>query len=202
MIRLLPAALAAALLGLTGLTGCAGPEAASPGPSRVEVDTPALRELKSETAIEDCAPGRRPVGALPELTLPCLGGGPDVDLATLRGPMIVNLWASNCGPCRKEMPALQEFYAAYGDRVSVLGIDYQDLQPVAAIELARKSRVTYPLLADPGGDLNAADPLPVIRGLPYLLFVGADGEVTARAGGVDSADELVELANDELGTDL
>jgi thiol-disulfide isomerase/thioredoxin len=194
---LLPTALAAAVLAFTGCDS----GIPAPGEASVDVDTPELRQLKSETAIEDCTPGD-PGGALPDVTLPCLGGGSDVDLATLHGPLIVNLWASNCGPCRKEMPALQEFHERYGDQVAVVGIDYQDQQPAAALELARKSKVTYPLLADPGGDLNAQDPLPVIRGLPYLIFVGADGKVTARAGGVDSADDLVEMTNAQLGTDL
>ena len=198
MRRLLPAALAAAVL---GLSACGGGGVPAPGPSTVDVDTPALRELKGETAIEACAPGEGG-GGLPDVTLPCLGGGPDVDLSTLAGPMIVNLWASNCAPCRKEMPALQEFYETHGDRVAVVGVDYQDAQPGAALELARRTGVTYPLLADPGGDINAREPLPVIRGLPYLVFVTADGEVTALPGGVESSQELAALADQHLGTAL
>jgi thiol-disulfide isomerase/thioredoxin len=185
------------------LTGCDS-DVPAPGAAKIDVDTPQLRQLKSETSVVDCAPGDASDadGGLPDLTLPCLGGGRDVDLASLRGPMIVNLWASYCAPCRKEMPALQAFHERYGERVAVVGVDYQDPQPAAALELARKSGVTYPLLADPGGDLNARDPLPVIRGLPYLLFVSANGEVTAQPGGVDSADELARMADEQLGTHL
>jgi thiol-disulfide isomerase/thioredoxin len=198
--RTLLAALAAASV-LTALTACdSGPSA--PGESKVAVDTPQLRQLKARTGIEDCAPGRGADGGLPAITLPCLGGGPAVDLSSLKGPMIVNLWASNCGPCREEMPALQDFYQRYGDRVAVVGIDYQDTQPAAALELARRSKVTYPLLADPGGDVNAHAPIPVIRGIPFFLFVKPDGTVSAAAGGIDSADALVELAGDHLGIHL
>jgi thiol-disulfide isomerase/thioredoxin len=192
------AALAAAVLVLTGCDGSV-PE---PGESKIDVDTPALRELKADIAVEECAPGAAETGGLPELTLPCLGGGTDVNLSTLQGPMVVNLWQSFCVPCIKEMPALGEFYKEYGDQVPVLGIDYQDPQPAAALDLAKKSGVTYPLVADPGGDLNANDPLPVIRGLPVLLFLDADGESTFVFGGIDSADDLVDLANEHLGTDL
>ena len=53
--------------------------------------------------------------------------------------MVINLWQSFCGPCRNEMPALQEFHEKYGDQVPVLGIDSQDLQPEAALELAEKT---------------------------------------------------------------
>ena len=62
--------------------------------------------------------------------------------------------------------------------------------------------MTYPLLADPGGDLNANDPIPVIRGIPVFLFVDADGKVTFVPGGIDSADELVELVDEHLGISL
>lgn len=199
MRRAVPAALAAALL---LLCGCTDDPVAAPGSSKVDVDTPQLRELKSDTAVEECAPGDGTDGGLPDLTLPCLGGGPDVDLATLEGPLVLNLWASWCGPCKKEMPALQDFYEQYGDRVGVVGIDYQDQQPEAALELAGDLGVGYPLVADPGGDLNAQDPVPVIRGLPYLLFLDAEGDLVTVPGGVEDVAELVELANEHLGTDL
>lgn len=193
----LAALAAAALL----LVGCDADEVPAPGAAQVDVDTPELRELKAQAGIEDCVPGAAD-GALPAVTLPCLGGGPDVDLSTLAGPLVVNLWASNCAPCRTEMPVLQDFHERYGEQVAVLGVDYQDVQPEAALDLAKQTGVTYPLVADPGGDLNAADPVPVIRGLPMFLFVDARGDVSATAGGVDSVDELVELANEHLGTDL
>lgn len=206
MRRALPAALVAAVLVMGGLlSGCDADDIPSPpGEAKIDVDTPSLRNLKTEAGIADCVPGSAgPVdGGLPDLTLPCLGGGSDVDLAGLQGPVIVNLWASNCGPCRKEMPALQEFHETYGDRVPVIGVDYQDLQPKAALELARKSGVTYPLLADPGGDLNANDPVPVIRGIPIFLLVDADGQMSFVPGGIDSADDLVELVDEHLGISL
>jgi len=198
-MRLLrPAALAAAVL---VLAGCNADDVRPPGRSSIDVDTPALVKLKRQTGVADCAPGTASDAGLPDLTLPCLGGGPDVDLSTLRGPLVVNLWASNCGPCRLEMPAIQAFHERYGDRVGVLGVDYQDAQPAAALELAKRSGVTYPLVADPGGDINAKAPVPVIRGIPVFVFVTADGEVSTVPGGIDSADELVELAQ-QHGIDL
>ena len=193
----LAAALVAAVLTLTACD-----DVSEPGASNVDVGTPELAEIKRATDVPDCVPGDGDDGGLPALTLPCLGGGEAVDLSTLEGPMVINLWASWCGPCRKEMPALQEFHERYAARVPVLGIDYQDQQPAAALELARKSGVSYPLLADPGGDLNAQDPVPVIRGLPHLLFLAEDGELSIESGGVDSADELADLVREHLGIDL
>ena len=197
-----PGRLLVVLAALT-LTGCSGSDLpAQPGAARVDVGTEELQQAKARTRVADCEPGPATDGPLPAVTLPCLGGGPDVDLSTLQGPLVVNLWGSYCGPCREEMPALQQFYERYGDRVGVLGIDYQDTQPMAALELARRSGITYPLVADPGGDVNGASPISVVRGVPWFVFVDADGNVSNAPGGVDSATDLARLANEHLGTDL
>lgn len=189
------------------LTGCGGAEDPGLVPTRaqIDVDTPELREMKQAAGVEACAPGDGdPVdGGLPDLTLPCLGGGHDVDLSSLRGPMVVNLWASWCGPCRQEMPILQDFHAKYGDRVRVLGIDYQDVQTDAAMDLVRQTGATYPLLADPQSDLSGAAPFPALRGLPFLALVDADGRVAHQEFTiVESRQQLVELVNRHLGTSL
>jgi thiol-disulfide isomerase/thioredoxin len=199
MNRVLPAALVVAVL---ALTACGPDDIPAPGEAKVDVDTPALRQVKQSAGIEDCQPGSAD-GGLPDLTLPCLGGGPDVDLSTLQGPMIVNLWQSFCPPCQQEMPALQEFHEKHGDEVPVIGIDSADRQPQAALEFAKKLGVTYPLLADPGGDLGGRDPFPVVRGYPYLAIIDAEGTIAYQQfGGVDSYADLVELVDEHLGTDL
>ena len=197
------AGLLAALLVLTGCT--AAPSLPAPGPTRIDVDTPELREMKREAGVEPCRPGDGPPveGGLPEVTLPCLGGGVDVDLSSLRGPMVVNLWASWCGPCREEMPILQAFHERHGDEVSVLGIDYQDQQVTGAMELVSETGVTYPLLADPQGTLDGAAPLPRMQGLPFLAFVDADGRVVHQEFVIlESQQQLLALVDDHLGITL
>lgn len=200
MRRALLALLVAALLPLAACT-----KDDLPGPAKVDVDTPELRLAKKEAGVADCVPGSGdPVdGGLPGVTLPCLGGGPDVDLSTLRGPMVVNLWASWCKPCRRELPLYQRFYEQYGDRVAVLGVDWQDTQPGAALDLVDSSGVTYPLLADPQDDLSGAGPLPSLRGIPFLALVDADGRVVHQEFvEITSEDQLVDLANQYLGVTL
>ncbi len=197
--------LLALLLLAVALTACDAKDLPTPNQSTVDVNTPALREAKAKAGIEDCAPGpgKAVDGGLPAVTLPCLGGGPDVDLATLRGPMLVSLWAYWCGECRAEMPVLQRFHQRYGDRVGLVGVDYLDPQVGGAMALMAETGATYPSLADPGGDLNAQQPFPVIRGLPYLAFVDADGVVTfVKPGAVKSLSELVDLVRQHLGVRL
>ena len=175
-------------------------------PPDVEVDTPALREVKARIGMDDCAPGAGDAvdGGLPEVTLPCLGGGPDVELSSLRGPMVINLWQAGCVPCRKEMPALESFHQQHGDRVQVLGIDFNDVHPGRALELAGETGATYPSIADPGGDLMTEDAFALARrGIPVFLFLDADGTVVGQAsGGVDSAAEVEDLVAEHLGLSL
>lgn len=177
--------LVAALLAILAVAACSSSEPASTKPTfgggaprTVAADE--LAAAKSQAGIEDCpvADGT-PTGddALPDLTLACLGGGPEVNLAGLAGkPTVINLWASWCTPCRKELPLLAQADRAYGDALQIIGIDYRDPDPDKAIELARASGVTYPQLADPDED-GKAD-LRVVA-LPQTVFVDAQGTIVA-----------------------
>ena len=209
MSRLRRAAAASAVLPLLVVAAC-GTTTAPGGnddadgifSARVDVDTPQLRAAKKAAGIATCEPGagEPATGGLPEMTLPCLGGGPEVDLSTLRGPMVVNLWAQWCGPCREELPYYQRLHEEAGDKVAVLGIDWQDTRPAAALELARQSGVTYPLLADPAAETRA--PLKV-RGLPGVAFVDQDGAVThIEYVVIRSYDQLRDLVAEHLDVTL
>ena len=81
-----------------------------------------------------------------------LGGGPAAfrrQLAALRGkPVVVNQWASWCGPCRYEFPFFQRLSAIYRGRVAFLGVDAQDSREAAAAFL-RELPTPYPHFFDP-----------------------------------------------------
>lgn len=205
MRKVIGALLLAATLAFV-LTACSSDGGIVVRPPDVEVDTPALRGVKERIGMLDCEPGTGAAveGGLPEVTLPCLGGGPDVDLASLRGPAVINLWQARCEPCRREMPALEAFHQRYGDRVAVIGIDFNDVQPAAALALAEETGATDPSIADPGGDLMTEGAFAIARrGLPAFLFLDADGTIAGQAsGGVDSVDEVKELVAQHLGITL
>jgi thiol-disulfide isomerase/thioredoxin len=199
------AAVLAAVALTTVLSGCndhESPIIPGPGPSKVKVDTADLRALKARIGMRDCAPGPGG-GDLPDITLKCLGGGTSVDLDSLKGPMVLSLWQAGCAPCRKEMPALQAFDDEYGDRVPVVGIDFADQYPGTALQEAGRRQVTYPSLADPGGDLQGFDEFAKIPGMPTMYFVDSSGKIAyQRSGGVDSADEVADLVREHLGVAL
>jgi len=92
---------------------------------------------------------------LPDVSLSSLNMDESLDLASMRGPMVVNLWASWCTPCRRELPLYQAYAEKYAGKVDVVGIDFQETRPGAALKLAADSGVRYPLYADPDGELRA-----------------------------------------------
>lgn len=176
-VRRSATALVAVLLLLT--SACAEPaDVGQEPPTSVDVDTAELRAQKKAAGIEDCPTSKhRPPAeqALPDITLPCLGGGPSVDLSTLNGPLVINLWAQWCEPCREELPYYQRLAEDGAGKLRVLGIDYLDPQPAGAIALAKATGVTFPSLADPDGRLRQEWR---VRGLPGVVFVDAEGRVT------------------------
>ena len=107
-----------------------------------------------------------------------LSGGEDAyekRVAALRGfPIVVNVWASWCGPCRYEFPAFQQAAAKYGKRVAFLGVDSQDSDDAAATFL-QEAPVPYPSYTDP--DEEIVDSIGVTRGLPATAFYDRDGEL-------------------------
>ncbi len=191
------------MLALPLLVACSGahPSDLIAGHSRVKVASPDLVALKKTTEVPDCprTSGTAVPGGLPAQTVPCLGGGRSVDLAGLRGPMIVNFWQSYCHPCRTEMPALAA-YAKSHPAVKIVGIDILDTQPGAALQLARDSKVSYPLVADPAGNLDGAKPLPHIPGLPFTVFLDSSGKIAhVEAGAMLTEADVADAAQHYLG---
>ena len=130
---------------------------------------------------------------LPDVTLDALSGDEQLALRELRGPMVINLWASWCVPCRKELPHYQAFAEKYADKVDVVGIDFQDTRPAAARELARETGVQYPLFSDPDGKMRAI-------GLPKVILLDDQGRVTHEEYvEIESVAQLERLVHKHLG---
>jgi thiol-disulfide isomerase/thioredoxin len=107
-----------------------------------------------------------------------LGGGPaafKARLAALRGhPVVVNQWASWCGPCRAEFPHFQKTSVALGKRVAFLGVDSMDNDGDAAAFLKRYP-IAYPSYKD--GDGKVAQVFNGVGPLPKTVFYSPSGKL-------------------------
>lgn len=127
---------------------------------------------------------------LPALYLPCLIPGPAVDLSALGGrPVLVNLWATWCSPCRDEMPLLQAAHDQHGEDVQFLGVNTQDTTEAAAAFLPDVG-VTYPQVVDLDGKFLDHLRIP---GLPVTVLLHPDGSIAARHIGELTSDTLEDL---------
>jgi cytochrome c biogenesis protein CcmG/thiol:disulfide interchange protein DsbE len=112
---------------------------------------------------------------------------------------VVNLWASWCGPCREELPLMQQVADEAAGRVQVIGVVSRDGVPQAE-SFAAEAGVTFPGAFDRDGELMAELGLP---GLPYTVFLDADGAlVHSEVGQIDSGEELRARVAEHLGVQL
>jgi thiol-disulfide isomerase/thioredoxin len=127
-------------------------------------------------------------GSMPPIRGPALTGGrvgPDL----YRGKIVlVNFWASWCGPCRREQPGLQRLWAEYSDRgVQFIGVNFQD-DPAAARAYVDEFGVTYPSVRDPDGMLAYRFGVPYI---PTTVLTGSDGQMRYRLLGAQTETTLL-----------
>jgi cytochrome c biogenesis protein CcmG, thiol:disulfide interchange protein DsbE len=119
-----------------------------------------------------------PLAALHRQADELLPGGLDAyeaRIAALRGyPVVVNLWASWCGPCRLEFPVFQQVSAAYGKRVAFLGVNSEDSDDAARTFLG-EAPVPYPSYTDPDKDVFRA--VGATLGLPVTAFYDREGKL-------------------------
>ena len=163
------------LLAILVLAGCAPDRSADEATNGAPISD-AVVSAAQDAGIESCpgrATGDATDSALADLELVCLATGEPVDLAAFDGPVVLNVWAHWCEPCREELPLLVKAAEEYAGRVTFVGIVFADEDPSSAIDLARSTGVTYPQVADPSSSLRA--PLS-LRGLPTTVFV-VDGEI-------------------------
>lgn len=174
------------MLGCVLLAGCS----TTGGVDHVAATPPAGSSVDA-VGVTTYAPGQRP--NIPDLSGPTLDGG-NLSLSSLTGHVVVvNAWASWCGPCRDESPALGRLAkqtAALG--VRFVGIDEQDT-PDSARSFAAGAGTTYPHLIDQDGTMLSSLRLVPPAAIPSTLVLDRSGLVAARIIGPIDATSLESL---------
>ena len=158
------AGLACAAVAVSGCGGTAGPR--KTGPSAPET----ARELRGSPPV--LAALHRHASRLLDIAAP----GFRLRLRSLRGhPVVINKWASWCGPCRSEFPYFQRLGASLGKRVAFIGVDGNDNDGDAK-QFLREYPVPYPSYRDPEGEL--ARVFEANLAFPTTAFYDARGRLT------------------------
>lgn len=169
-------------------SGSGGDDAAA-GDSATTSTIGSLRDLAE---ISGQTPGNE--DPAPDFAVTTLDGGSFVlsdHLATDGRPVILNLWASWCLPCRAEMPAIDAFASDHPD-VLIIGIAVQD-DPQSAADFADEIGVAYPLAVDERDEVNNSyQPL----GLPATFLISTEGDIVQRVFGGVTEESLAETLSD------
>lgn len=138
-----------------------------------------------------CSSG--PASTLPDVDIVRLDGSETISLADLDGPAVVNLWATWCAPCRREIPAFEAVHRARADEVRFIGVNVGEDADVAA-EYLDEVGATYDQFSDSEGyvvtELDTST-------MPVTIVIDADGAITTRRNGpmdVDDLDEAIDEA--------
>ena len=129
----------------------------------------------------------------------CLDQSEGAQLGALRGPMVVNVWGSWCGPCKKEMPVLRAFHNKAKDKLQLIGVDVEEAKVEDGQKFVERNGITWPNLYDPDGRSREYFGM----GVPVTWFIAADGSVAHKhIGIINDLDEILTLTEKHLGIRL
>lgn len=123
---------------------------------------------------------------LPPISLPHLGTAEPLLLGEIDGPVVINLWATWCAPCRRELPDFEQVHGEIGDDVRFIGVNLGDRASDAARFIAEVG-VTFDQYLDEDGTLN--ERLGTAT-LPVTVITDDQGRIAVIHSGPMDADEL------------
>jgi cytochrome c biogenesis protein CcmG/thiol:disulfide interchange protein DsbE len=133
---------------------------------------------------------------------------PDFELATLDGrkvklsdyrgkAVILNFWATWCGPCRIEMPWFVDLQKEYAkDGLTILGVAMDDSDPQKIAQFASEMGVNYPVLL---GTDKVSEQYGNVEYLPTTFYINREGEIVGKSAGLMGKGELEDDAKKALG---
>jgi len=151
-------------------------------------------QLAAQSAAGNSGEGENELRKAPDFTV-YDEDGTAVKLSDFVGkPVVLNFWASWCGPCRGEMPDFQEAFEAQGEQIYFLMVNATGGRetPEAAKSLIADSGYTFPVYFDTDGEAAAVYR---IYSLPTTYFIDAEGNLVARAPGAIDGETLQEGIN-------
>ena len=180
----------AAWIGMGAVVVALGLLAFLSGPDRYDPDAPppaAGGKLATATSDPDDLKAAGKAAPL-QFTLKDMNGI-DVKLASFKGKVILlNFWATWCGPCRAEIPSLVELQTQYADTLVVLGFSVDDpvdkLKPYAA-----EFKINYPILVGLGRE-DVQDAFGPLWGIPVSVIIAPDGTIQKKHSGIASKEQF------------
>lgn len=137
----------------------------------------------------------------PDFSLPVVTArgeaGPDrLALRDLRGhPVLLDFWATWCGPCRMETPVLVRLHHRYRDRgLMVVGINVDEAGPRVVPPFVRSYGVDYPIVFDDGAVMGRFN----VQGLPTVVLIDKQGKIRRVHAGFSSEADLAEMIEELL----
>lgn len=183
----------------------ASPTASGARATDAQVDDAQLAQARTEAALAPCPTTDLPVGqgsVLAGISAPCLADGRsyDVGAGTAGKPLLVNMWAVWCLPCRRELPELATYAERAGDQVTVLTVHAQEgaKNPYLALKFLTETSVHLPVVMDTDAKIAAALGAP--RVFPSTILVRPDGTVAKVLPQVfENPDQIADAVQQYLG---
>lgn len=139
-------------------------------------------------------PVRKGVTA-PDFTAGLIDGS-SVTLSELQGkPVLINFWATWCGPCVREMPAFERLKEDFGDQIEILAVNSGD-DAETVKDFAEKNGYTFPIALDETYEISMLYPS---SSIPYTVVVDAEGKVSHVSAGAADADTMYDVYKEALG---
>jgi thiol-disulfide isomerase/thioredoxin len=153
------------------------------------------KPMAAKGEVIDCTEVSHVAAKPGDTLLNCLIGTEKISVESLRGPLIVNVWGSWCGPCKQEMPYFVEFHHQANGKVKLLGIAVEEAKAQDSKDFIIANGMTWPNLYDAKGETRGTFGM----GVPVTWFIDEQGTVVYKhIGVVKSTDELIDLTNKYL----